>query len=82
MEMTKASLRHWIAGFEAAAEIDRRELLDHPASSQETLERLVSLVGFAVELHGWPLPQDSVAKRELAAACDSWDRLRARFAAR
>ena len=80
--MTKESVRRWIAGHEAASERDRLECLDNPRPPEEALERLVSLVGLAIELHGWPLAADAVTTRELQETRDAWNKLRTGLARR
>jgi hypothetical protein len=77
-KMTREAVRRWMAGHEAAAEVDRLERLNRPASAQESLEHLEVLVGFAMGLHGWPLPRDAVSERELVEAREAWARLRDR----
>ncbi len=74
--MTRETLRRWISGYEAAADVDRLELLDNPHSPEDALEHVIPLVQFAMDLRGWPLLEDPVSVRELVSSRDAWDKLR------
>lgn len=77
--MDKESLLRWKAGYDAAQSLERRERRAHPPNLAESLAHGVSLLDFAIELHGWPLPADPVSERELVEARATWAKLRRRL---
>ncbi|MGH8930082.1 MAG: hypothetical protein ACRDZO_05445 [Egibacteraceae bacterium] len=66
-------LRRWLAGQEAAQARQRQELRERPPS--ETVTKAMALIDLAAALHGWPLPEDVVRRRECRRARETWARL-------
>jgi len=80
--MRADDVRRWIAGHEAAAERDRMDARAEGPRPERAIRQALGLIAFAAQLHGWPLPDDVVSRREDERAYETWARLRARLRTR
>lgn len=72
--------RRWLAGRQAGEAREREEAWRHPMSTAQAVASALSLVRLTVRLHGWPVPEDAVSRRENAEVEATWHRLRAHYA--
>lgn len=68
-------LLRWRAGQEAAQARQRQELREYAPPKDHTLGKAMALIDLAAALHGWPLPEDVVRRRECRRARETWARL-------
>jgi hypothetical protein len=71
----REDLERWIQSRRAGAERERQERVG--LGAQESMRGALSLIRLAGELHGWPMPEDAVSRREDEAVYRAWARLRA-----
>lgn len=71
--------RRWLAGRRAAEEREQQEVRWHPMSTAQAVASALSLFRLTVRLHGWPLPEDPVTRRENAEVQATWQRLRRHY---
>lgn len=75
--MQREDLRRWVAGHRAAQQREREEAFATGPQPKAAIASALALVALAGRLHGWPIPEDDVDRREDAAARAAWDHLRA-----
>jgi hypothetical protein len=73
-------MRRWLAGRRAAEEREKQQLREHPLTTAQSVASALSLFRLTVRLHGWPLPEDPVTRRENAEVGATWQRLRRHYA--
>ncbi|MSP15002.1 MAG: hypothetical protein EXR73_00060 [Myxococcales bacterium] len=79
---TLTELRRWLRLRRAGAARERAQLRGRPPSPEESLAQGFALIDFAVELTGWPIPEDAVSRRQAEAVRQTWRRLRERLPVR
>lgn len=72
---TPEDLRRWIEDKRAAGERERQEAR-HVGFARDPIAAALDLIGIAGRLHGWPLPEDAIRRREDELARARWERLR------
>ncbi len=72
-------LRRWLAGRRAAEEREQLEVRWNPMSTAQAVASALSLLRLTVRLHGWPLAEDAVTRRENADVQATWQRLRRHY---
>jgi hypothetical protein len=75
--MQREDLRRWVDGHRAAQRRERDEAIAAGPQPGAAIGSALALVALAGRLHGWPIAEDQVERREDAAARAAWDRLRA-----
>jgi hypothetical protein len=70
-------VRRWVAARRAAEAREREEARERGPSAPAAIASALALIALAGRLHGWPLPEDEVSRREEARARGAWARLRA-----
>ena len=80
--MIASEIRRWVASHQAAEARERAEMRAAGPAPAEAIAGALALIALAGRLHGWPLPEDAVSRREDALAYGCWTRLRARLAPR
>lgn len=69
------SLRRWVEDRRAAAERERQAARED-GFARDPVRAALDLIAVAGRMHGWPIPEDAVRRREDELARDRWDRLR------
>jgi len=75
--MDPHELRRWVASRRAAEEREREELRAQGPDPAFAIRSALALADLAESLHGWPVPEDEVSRREDEQARDDWMRVRA-----
>ncbi len=78
----RQDLRRWVQGHRAAQQREREEAIATGPQPEVAIASALALVALAGRLHGWPIPEDEVDRREDAATRVAWDRLRAALLSR
>lgn len=73
--MDAAAVRKWVASRRAAEKREREEERAAGGSPQGAIRAALALIALVGRLHGWPVEEDSVRRRENEAARDLWCRL-------
>lgn len=73
--MRQDDLRRWVSDQRAAAERERAEARGR-SFSPDAIEAALDLITLGSDLHGWPMPDDLVTRREDELARERWVRLR------
>jgi hypothetical protein len=68
-------LRRWVADRRLAGEREREEAR-RSGFDRDPIRSSLELIDLAARLHGWPVPEDRVRRREDELARDRWIRLR------
>jgi hypothetical protein len=68
-------LRRWVEN-QRAAQVRERESAREMGFSPDPVQAALDLIELAATLHGWPIREDAVKRREDEAARQQWDRLR------
>jgi len=76
------ALRAWVVGRAAGQEWERVEAYGKVVPVGEAFARGLELIDFAAELHGWPIPEDAVGRRQDEEVRQVWRRLRERLGSR
>lgn len=77
--MKAEDLRRWVADQRAAEARIRAEQREQGPQPQEAIASALSLIAIAGSLHGWPMPEDAVSRREDEEMYERWHRLRLRW---
>jgi hypothetical protein len=77
--MDPDELRRWVASRRAVEEREREEQRSNGPNSELSFRHALALVALTGRLHGWPVPEDEVTRREDEKARDSWSRVRAAY---
>jgi hypothetical protein len=77
--MRAEDLRRWVENQRAAEARVREEQRRRGPRPQEAIAGALDLTAVAARLHGWPLPEDDVSRREDERLYDCWHRLRQRL---
>lgn len=72
---TQDDLRRWVEDRRAAGERELQEAREG-RSARDSIGAALDLIDLAGRLHGWPIPEDPVRRRESALARARWARLR------
>jgi hypothetical protein len=72
-------MRRWLAGRRAAEDREKQQLRENPLTTAQSVASALSLFRLMVRLHGWPLPEDPVTRRENAEVNATWQRLRRHY---
>jgi hypothetical protein len=80
--MDPEDLRAWVASRRAAAERERQELRDKGPDPEFAIRSALDLLALTEELHGWPVPEDEVTRREDLQMWENWARVRAKLGGR
>ena len=75
--MIASDIRRWVAAHRAAEERERAEMRAAGPRPAEAIARALGLIAMAGRLHGWPVPEDDVSRREDALMYERWASLRA-----
>jgi hypothetical protein len=73
---TRDNLRRWVEDQRAGEERERQEAREKGLASN-SIAAAFDLIDLAARLHGWPIPEDPVRRRDVELARDRWDRVRA-----
>lgn len=74
--MDRAEVTRWLASRRAAAERERQEAREAGVEAEEAITAGLALIRLGGELHGWPVPEDPVTRREDEQLYATWVRLR------
>jgi hypothetical protein len=74
--MDPDELRRWVASRRAAQAREWEEQRSKGPDSEFAFRSALALVALTGRLHGWPVPEDDVTRREDEKARDSWSRVR------
>jgi hypothetical protein len=77
--MRTEDLRAWVHAKRAAEAREREESRTTVVDATDSIRTGLALIALAARLHGWPLPEDSVTKREDAEVRERWSVLRRRW---
>jgi hypothetical protein len=77
--MDSSQLRRWVDDKRAVERRERDEARSQPVSCSESIARALALIALYGRLHGWPVPEDGVSRREDSAAYEHWHRLKTRL---
>ncbi|HVF58491.1 MAG TPA: hypothetical protein VNJ70_01560 [Thermoanaerobaculia bacterium] len=80
--MEPQDLLRWVEARRAADERERLERRERGVDRERSVRAALSLIAFAGRLHGWPLPENEVRRREDALVQESWMRLRSHYGGR
>jgi len=70
--------RRWLAGRRAGEERERQEARRHPMPAEQAIGSAVALAELVESLHGWPVPEDEVSRRENEGVRHTWLEIRRR----
>lgn len=73
--MRPEDLRRWVEDQRAAA-VRERAAVRAGGFSPDPIAAGLDLIDLAADLHGWPIPEDPVTRREDELARERWVRLR------
>jgi len=68
-------LRRWVEDRRAAEEREQ-QAARQGGFARDPVRAALDLMAIAGRMHGWPIPEDVVRRREDELARDRWDRLR------
>ncbi len=74
--------RKWVEGRRKAAERELLEMRFEGPSPETSIRRGLALIAFYAELHGWPVREDPITRRENESVRETWKRLRAPYVVR
>lgn len=80
--MDPDDLRAWVASRRAAAEREREELREKGPGPEFAIRSALALIALTERLHGWPVPEDEVTRREDLQMWENWARVRAKLGGR
>jgi hypothetical protein len=80
--MSDDDLRRWVHDRRAAAALERSAARSAPTPVASAIAGALALVALSGRLHGWPIPDDPVSRREDERARASWARLRSALGGR
>jgi len=80
--MSDDDLRRWVHDRRAAAAFERSEVRSAPTATTGAIAGALALVALSGRLHGWPIPDDPVSRREDELARARWARLRSALGGR
>jgi Flp pilus assembly protein TadD len=66
-----SNLRRWVEDRRAVAARERAEARS-TAPADSSIAQALALVALYGRLHGWPVPEDAISRREDAQAYDRW----------
>jgi hypothetical protein len=75
--MRREDARRWVAGYRAAQDRERHEAMATGPEVGAAVASALALIALGGRLHGWPIPDDEIDRREDALVRERWDRLRA-----
>lgn len=78
-KLDASEVRRWLASRQAGEEREREEARNNPMSPERAFSSALALAALAEHLHGWPIPEDAVTRRENALVRRTWRRLRRRL---